>query len=52
MGETKVFLQRGAFDTLEILRGQKLDSLVSKSQIYYRIFLQEIITNIHFILLT
>ena len=38
MGKTKVFLQRGAFDTLEHLRGQKLDSSASKIQAYYRMF--------------
>ena len=40
MGETKVFLQRGAFDTLEYLRGQKLDSSASKIQVYYRMFFE------------
>ena len=43
MGKTKVFLQHGAFDTLEYLRGQKLDSSASEIQVYYRFFFQEII---------
>ena len=38
MNKTKLFLQRGAFDTLECLRGQKLDSSASKIQVYYRMF--------------